>query len=181
MRLSQCIFILKATGLCKKYKCRRAKQYFSSKCSGEYSSKIQVPPVLKYNTWDGMYMQQIHEKHLISGINVPIFISLSLFPLCHHQLQHQTFSLQYTDTSYLSLLIETVSGIHSSRHTGSQREIMSFLTQSGGVKWSMSLTLPLPSRVARAQTLEQVALNVCFGPRISNAVGQQHILVVTAI
>lgn len=45
----------------------------------------------------------------------------------------------------------------------------------------MSLALPLPTAVACAQTLEQVALGVRFGPGVSDAVGGQGILVVTAI
>lgn len=58
---------------------------------------------------------------------------------------------------------------------------LSFLTQAGGVKGSVSLALPLPSAVACAQTLEHVALGVCFGPSIPNAVGRQSILVIAAI
>lgn len=45
----------------------------------------------------------------------------------------------------------------------------------------MPLALPLPSAVACAQTLEQVALGVCLGPSIPNAVGRQSILVIAAI
>lgn len=45
----------------------------------------------------------------------------------------------------------------------------------------MSLTLPFPSTVACAQTLEQVALRVGFSPGIPDPVGGQRILVVTAI
>ena len=45
----------------------------------------------------------------------------------------------------------------------------------------MSLALPLPSAVARAQTLERVASGVLLGPGISDAVGGQGVLVVTAI
>lgn len=59
--------------------------------------------------------------------------------------------------------------------------ILSFLTQARGVKGGMTLTLPFPSTVACAQTLEQVALRVGFGPGIPDPVGGQRILVVTAI
>lgn len=45
----------------------------------------------------------------------------------------------------------------------------------------MSLALPLAAAVAGAQTLEQVALRVALAPRVTNAVGGECVLVVTAV
>lgn len=68
-----------------------------------------------------------------------------------------------------------------SPHRHNESRILSFLTQAGGVKGGMSLTLPFSSTIACAQTLEQVALRVGFSPGIPDPVGGQRILVVTAI
>lgn len=139
--------------------------------------------------------------------NFPSFrFSLSLSKFFPSLATHEVMPMSYEaclshfntwtlGTSYLSLLAASVSGIHSSLHTNSggegeikqktkrdrDRGSLSFLTKASGVKWSVSLALPLPSAVACAQTLEQVALAVCFSPGISNAIGGQSILVVTAI
>lgn len=60
-------------------------------------------------------------------------------------------------------------------------ETLSVLTQSGGVKGGVSLTLPLPAAVSCAQTLQQVAPGVGLCPGVSDTVRGQRVLVVTAI
>lgn len=140
-----------------------------------------------------------HFKH-ISPTNFPMFhfsLFISLFPFSpslslswghDHELQDTSFSLQHLDTwHFLSLpphsicLWHTFVSPNREQEEGKKRGTLSFLTQASGVKWSMSLTLPLPSATPCAQTLERVALAICFGPGISNTVGGQSILVVTAI
>lgn len=45
----------------------------------------------------------------------------------------------------------------------------------------VALALPLPAPVPHAQTLQQVSAGVRLGPRVSNSVRLQDVLVVTAI
>lgn len=49
------------------------------------------------------------------------------------------------------------------------------------MKRGMSLALPLPSAVAGAQTLEQVALGVALAPGVADPVGGERVLVVAAV
>lgn len=124
---------------------------------------------------------------LISPSNFPpIPISPSLFPCCPSLSRTRSQSrvtrrVILTSThGHLALLI-CLWYTFFSPHRHNESGILSFLTQAGGVKGGMSLTLPFPSTVACAQTLEQVALRVAFSPGIPDPVGGQRILVVTAV
>lgn len=121
--------------------------------------------------------------HLLS--RVPISASASHeVTITSSKLRFSHFITWTLGTSYLSRLTTCVSGMHSSPRTEPGRidtGILSVLTQARGVKWGMSFALPLSSAVPRAQTLEQVTPGVGLGPGISNTVGGQSILVITAI